>query len=74
MNEKSCQHCIHFDDDPAAIEAEFPRMTMLGSAYASARGHAGLCNALDRFLDPMPARCCTSFAPRADPSRPEATP
>ncbi len=65
MKDATCQHCAHFVDDPAFIEAAIPNMTMLGSAYASARGHAGICQALDRFLDPMPAKSCPSFTPRA---------
>jgi hypothetical protein len=59
--ERTCQHCIHFDDDPASIEREFPYLTVFGSAYSAARGEAGICNKLDRFLDPQPARCCPFF-------------
>jgi hypothetical protein len=62
MVERTCRHCVHFDDDPASIEAEFPFITTFGSAYSSARGEAGICGELDRFMDPMPARACPSFA------------
>ena len=48
-------------DDPAYIEAEFPYITTFGSAYSSARGDAGICEKLDRFLDPLPAEYCPSF-------------
>ena len=58
----TCRSCLHFDDDPSRIEAEFPGILVFGSAYASARGHAGICTALDRFLDPLPASSCPSFA------------
>lgn len=64
MTEETCQHCAHFVDDPAFIEAEFPNLTMLGSAYSSARGDAGICQKLDLFLDPMLAKHCPSFGPR----------
>lgn len=59
--ERTCQHCIHFDDDPASIEAEFPYLTVFGSAYSAARGEAGICKKLGLFTDPQPARCCPSF-------------
>jgi hypothetical protein len=64
MIKQTCQHCAHFVDDPASIEAEFPYITVFGSAYSSARGHAGICQELDRFMDPVLARGCPSFVPR----------
>jgi len=66
MIELTCQHCIHFVDDPALIEAEFPNLTIFGSAYSSARGNAGICKKLDRFLDPLPAQECPSFTLRGE--------
>ncbi len=74
MTVRTCQHCVHFDDDPAAIEAAIPGLIMLGSAYASARGHAGLCQARGLFLDPMPAGECPHFdaADAADADLPPA--
>lgn len=66
MLELTCRHCAHFDDDPASIEAEFPGILVFGSAYASARGHAGICHALGRFLDPMRADGCPSFTLRGE--------
>ena len=71
--ERTCQHCVHFIDDPASIEAEIPNLTMLGSAYSSARGHAGICRKTDRFLDPLPARDCPSFTLR-NSSKPHGFP
>ena len=53
MSKQTCQHCAYFIDDPAAIETEFPGLTPFGSAYSSARGHAGICQEFDRFMDPM---------------------
>jgi hypothetical protein len=64
MIKHTCQHCAHFVDDPASIEAEFPYMTVFGSAYSSARGHAGICQELDRFMDPVLAQGCQSFVRR----------
>ena len=64
MIELTCQHCAHFIDDPAAIEAAIPGLTSFGSAYSSARGHAGICQELDRFMDPVVAKECPSFEPR----------
>ena len=64
MIKQTCQHCAHFVDDPAAIEAEIPGRTSFGSAYSSARGYAGICQELDRFMDPVPAQECSLFKPR----------
>jgi hypothetical protein len=61
--ENSCQQCAHFEDDPAAIEVAFPYLTVFGSAYSSARGHAGICEKLDLFMDPLPGENCPSFTP-----------
>jgi len=57
----TCRSCVHFDDDPGHLEAEVPGIMVFGSAYGSSRGHAGLCSALNRFHDPIPARDCPSF-------------
>jgi hypothetical protein len=70
MIEQTCQHCVHFADDPAVIEAEIPGLTSFGSAYSSARGHAGICRKFDRFLDPVFARECQSFTARPEVSAP----
>jgi len=59
VNEDTCTACQYFIDDPAAIEAEFPFLTVLGSAYASTRGEAGICVVQGRFMDPVPMRSCT---------------
>ena len=62
MKEKTCRHCAYFHNDPAYIEAEFPNLTIFGSAYSSARGDAGICQKLSLFLDPMPEKHCPSFS------------
>jgi hypothetical protein len=64
MIKQTCRQCAHFVDDPAFIEAEFPGLTPFGSAYSSARGHAGICQELGRFMDPVLAKDCPSFKPR----------
>jgi len=61
----TCRSCIHFDDDPGRLEIEVPGILVFGSAFSSARGHAGMCHRLDRFLDPLPARDCPSFEAHA---------
>lgn len=66
MIEQTCRHCVHFIDDPASIEAEFPYLTVFGSAYSSARGNAGICQKFDRFMDPVPAQDCPSFTLRGE--------
>jgi hypothetical protein len=66
MTGHTCRHCSRFADDPAAIEREFPGLTILGSVYASVRGSAGICRELDRFVDPIPAADCPSFMPRGE--------
>ena len=60
----TCRQCAFFIDDPAAIERELPGIAILGSAYASVRGSAGVCTEFDRFMDPIPAADCPAFTPR----------
>ena len=67
--ERTCRHCVHFIDDPASIEAEIPNLTIFGSAYSSARGHAGICRKTDLFMDPLPAQDCPSFTLRKRSNR-----
>lgn len=62
--DNTCQHCIHFDDDPASLEAQLPGIRALGSAYGSARGRAGICDVSDRLMDPVPAESCPDFEER----------
>jgi len=62
--QKTCRQCRFFDDDPASIEAQLPGIKALGSAYGSARGNAGICQVLERFMDPIDARYCEQFGDR----------
>ena len=40
----SCRNCIHFENNPAVIEKEYPGLTVMSSGYASVRDKDGLCN------------------------------
>jgi len=65
----TCRSCVHFDDDPGHLENEVPGIMVFGSAYGSSKGHAGLCSALNRFHDPIPAQSCPDFEPRCAEDR-----
>ncbi len=45
-----CISCRFFANDPALIEATFPGLTALSSAYGSVRSDAGICSRHDFFL------------------------
>ncbi len=55
----TCEDCLYFEDNPKAIEVAFPGMTMLGSAYSSSRGDAGICVHRGLFL--VPVEGCKDF-------------
>jgi len=59
---QACRGCIHFDNDPRRIEAEFPGLTALGSAYGSTRAEDGICALRGLFLSAD--RWCERFSPR----------
>jgi hypothetical protein len=65
----TCRECVHFQDDPAEIERRLPGIRILGSAWGSTRGDAGLCGALDRFQDPVSGNECPLFEARTDDRR-----
>ena len=58
-----CGSCRFFDNDPRGLEKAFPGLTILGSAYGSSRGDAGLCSLKDLFLSPE--HRCTEHEPKA---------
>lgn len=69
VSDSICYRCRHFVDDPEVIERQLPGITALGSAYGSVRGNAGICRALDRFMEPLPGGDrCPSFAVKPPPS------
>jgi len=57
-----CGSCRYFLDDPAMLEREFRGLAVLGSAYGSARGGAGLCDRRGLFLSP--GHRCPEFTAR----------
>lgn len=59
--EPTYRSCSHFVDDPEKIEAELPGINILGSAYGSVRGNAGICLKLERFMELVLARDCQFF-------------
>jgi hypothetical protein len=50
MNCGSCGSCRHFDPRPGAIEAAFPGLSSLSSAYAAVRAGDGLCASHERYV------------------------
>jgi hypothetical protein len=45
-----CRGCAHFRNDPAYLEAAFPGLASMSSAYAAVRSDDGLCLRHDRYL------------------------
>jgi hypothetical protein len=43
MGERCCGACLHFRDDPAEMEANFPGLAVMSSGWASVRADDGLC-------------------------------
>ena len=58
----SCQHCIHFENDPARIEAVYPGLTAMSSGFASVRDRDGVCNFNQLYLSARDS--CPHFAAR----------
>jgi hypothetical protein len=58
----TCQKCVHFENDPAAIEKTFPGLTVMSSGFASVRDRDGLCNYHQLYLSAGDS--CESFAQR----------
>ncbi len=59
----SCQHCAHFENGPALIEAAYPGLTAMSSGFASVRDRDGFCNYNQLYLSARDS--CPHFAPRA---------
>jgi hypothetical protein len=57
-----CINCKFFENDPAFIEAAFPGLNSLSSAYGSVRAEAGICSQHDLFLAPW--KQCADFESR----------
>ncbi|MHB8207497.1 hypothetical protein [Mucilaginibacter sp.] len=45
-----CGQCVHFQSDPAIIEAAYPGLKTMSSGYASVRDQDGLCNYNQLYL------------------------
>lgn len=54
-----CQHCTHFNNDPAAIEEAYPGLTALSSGFASVRHQDGFCNLHQYYLSALDS--CKQF-------------
>lgn len=46
----ACQNCVHFQNDPAYIEAVYPGLTIMSSGFASVRDRDGLCTYHQLYL------------------------
>ena len=55
----ACRDCRFFDGDPESIEAAFPGLKSLSSAYSSVRADAGICNRRELFVSP--SKVCEDF-------------
>jgi hypothetical protein len=60
----TCNDCSYFEDDPKTIERAFPGLTILGSAYSSSRGNAGICERRGLFL--VPVEECLDFIEKTE--------
>jgi len=68
----TCASCLHFVDDPQALEARFVGIGALSSAFGSTRGRDGICLLESTFHDPEPA--CPNFTHRViSPDAPART-
>src|ERR1700722_1912504 len=50
MHRTCCASCRHFNGRPLEIEAAFPGLSSLSSAYAAVRSDDGLCALHDRYV------------------------
>jgi hypothetical protein len=58
-----CQNCMHFQNQPALIEAAYPGLTALSSGFASVRDQDGFCNYHQLYLSARDS--CSRFVPAA---------
>jgi len=56
----SCTDCRHFAQAPADVEAAFPGLWSLSSAYASVRADDGICTVHDRYV--AASSVCAQYA------------
>jgi hypothetical protein len=60
-----CGRCVHFSNDPAAIEVAFKGLTAMCSGHASVRSHDGLCGLHGLYLSYRDR--CDDFMPTPNP-------
>jgi hypothetical protein len=60
----SCRGCRHFNDRPLDLEAAFPGLASLSSAFAAVRSADGLCAVHQRYV--TSASVCARFAAATD--------
>ncbi len=61
----SCAGCRHFNHAPNDVEAAFPGMRSLGSAYASVRADDGICALHERYV--AASSVCAGYAVAGKP-------
>ena len=59
---QTCLKCIHFQNDPALIEAAYPGLTIMSSGFASVRDQDGLCSYNQIYLSARDS--CPHFVSR----------
>jgi hypothetical protein len=55
-----CLQCKHFQHAPAEVEAAFPGLSSLSSAYAAVRCDDGICAVHERYV--AASSTCSAFA------------
>jgi len=61
-SERICQKCAYFQNDPTAIEAAYPGLTIMSSGFASVRDQDGLCSYNQIYLSARDS--CPHFVSR----------
>jgi hypothetical protein len=64
----ACRQCVHFQNDPARIEATFSGLTAMSSGYASVRDRDGLCERHQLYLSARDR--CSDFTTHPAPPTP----
>jgi hypothetical protein len=57
----TCRSCVHFQNDPAFIEATYRGLTTMSSGFASVRDQDGFCNFNQLYLSARDS--CPNFTP-----------
>jgi hypothetical protein len=62
---RECRACRHFRNDAKFLEAAFPGLTAMSSAFGSTRADDGICLRHDRYLGARASCADFSAAPSA---------